>query len=75
MPSRRADAAADASIGEPAKTIEPSVTGCTPEIARNSVVLPAPFEPTSVTISPSRTSSEMPCSDFDAAVAAREIVN
>jgi len=31
-----------------------------PEIARSVVVLPAPFAPMRVTISPSRTSNEMP---------------
>ena len=44
----------------PAGRIEPAVAGCTPESARNSVVFPAPFEPTRVTISPSMTSREMP---------------
>ena len=47
-------------IGAPAKDIEPAVVGCTPDSARNSVVFPAPFEPTRVTISPSSTSKETP---------------
>ena len=33
-----------------------------PETARSVVVLPAPWEPISVTSWPSFTSSEMPCS-------------
>ena len=40
-----------------------------PEIARSSVVFPAPFEPISVTISPAWTSSRMPRSAWIAAVA------
>ena len=36
--------------------------GVSPEIDRSVVDLPAPFEPISVTISPSSTSSEMPFS-------------
>ena len=39
---------------------QPDVTGRTPEIAFSVVVLPAPFAPMSVTISPSSTSKEMP---------------
>ena len=36
--------------------------GVRPEIERSVVDLPAPFEPISVTISPSSTVSEMPLS-------------
>ena len=44
------------------ESIEPSRGGVSPEIERSVVDLPAPFEPISVTISPSSTSSEMPFS-------------
>ena len=49
-------------ISSPSKRIEPSRGGVSPEIERSVVDLPAPFEPISVTISPSSTSSEMPLS-------------
>ena len=42
--------------------IEPSRGGVRPEIERSVVDLPAPFEPISVTISPSSTTIEMPLS-------------
>ena len=42
--------------------VEPVRGGVRPEIERSVVDLPAPLEPMSVTISPSCTSSEMPCS-------------
>jgi hypothetical protein len=42
--------------------MRPAEIGCTPEMARSKVVLPAPLAPTSVTISPAATSSETPCS-------------
>ena len=47
-------------ISSPSKRIEPSRGGVRPEIERSVVDLPAPFEPISVTISPSLTSSEIP---------------
>src|SRR4051812_36117331 len=50
------------SIAVSSKRIEPAVTGWTPEMARNSVVLPAPLAPTRLTISPRPTVSETPCS-------------
>jgi hypothetical protein len=43
-------------------TIRPPEIGCTPEIARIKVVLPAPLAPTRVTISPAATVNETPCS-------------
>ncbi len=46
----------------PSNHTEPDVNGRSPEIARIIVVLPAPFEPSSVTNSPSRTTRETPCS-------------
>jgi hypothetical protein len=49
-------------IGRPLNRIAPPDTGCTPEIARSKVVLPAPLLPTSVTISPAATLSDAPCS-------------
>jgi hypothetical protein len=49
-------------ISRPLKTILPVRGGTIPEIERSVVDLPAPLAPMSVTISPSRTSSEMPLS-------------
>ncbi len=46
----------------PAKRMLPARGATMPLIVRSVVVLPAPFEPISVTISPSCTSSEMPLS-------------
>jgi hypothetical protein len=46
----------------PRKLIEPSRGWLRPLIDRSVVDLPAPFAPISVTISPSRTSSEIPFS-------------
>jgi len=43
----------------PLKIIFPE-QGCTPEIARRRVDLPAPFAPTSATSSPSSTFRSMP---------------
>ena len=57
---RRAVPSALRGSGLPSKTSEPSVATM-PEIARSVVVLPAPFAPSSATISPSSTVSEMPC--------------
>ena len=44
----------------PSNTTEPDVTGRTPDTVLSVVVLPAPFAPMSVTISPSATSKLMP---------------
>ena len=44
----------------PSSSTRPPRSGMRPEIARSVVVLPAPFEPMSATISPARTSSETP---------------
>jgi hypothetical protein len=54
-------------VNAPSKLTVPSVispcsVGRSPEIAFSVVDLPAPFAPSSVTISPSCTSSEMPFS-------------
>ena len=46
----------------PLNVIEPSRGGLSPLIDRSVVDLPAPLAPIRVTISPSRTSSEMPLS-------------
>ena len=50
----------------PWKTIRPRRGWLSPLIERSVVVLPAPFEPMSVTISRSPTSSEIP---FNASIA------
>jgi len=42
-------------ISRPRKRIAPVRGGVSPEIERNVVVLPAPFDPIRVTISPSLT--------------------
>jgi hypothetical protein len=54
------------SMRSPLKVIAPSVTRASsmprkPEIARNVVVLPAPFVPNSATMRPGSTASVMPC--------------
>jgi len=48
--------------GVPLTEIAPPETGWTPERQRRSVVFPAPFAPTTVTISPEFTWRSMPCS-------------
>ena len=52
----------------PSKTTEPDVTGRTPETVLSVVVLPAPFAPMSVTISPSRDLEADALDRLDAAV-------
>ena len=47
--------AASRSIGSPSKRIVPAVHGSSPEIVLSSVVLPAPFAPTTETISSAPT--------------------
>ena len=47
-------------ISVPSNLIEPSRGGVSPEIERSVVDLPAPFEPISVTTSPSLTSARRP---------------
>ena len=49
-------------ISRPLNTIRPDRGGTIPEIERSVVDFPAPLEPIRVTISPSRTSREMPLS-------------
>ncbi len=53
--------------------ISPSVGRIMPEIARIVVVLPAPFEPISVTTDAFGTSIEIPCSTLTLAVARVQI--
>ena len=43
----------------PSSRISPEISGNIPDSARNVVVLPAPFAPSSATISPSLTSRSM----------------
>ena len=62
MPSRTTSCGGVSAISSPSKRIEPWRGGVSPEIERSVVDFPAPFEPISVTISPSSTSSEMPFS-------------
>jgi hypothetical protein len=47
------------SMAWPAKRMEPRVARNTPEIVRLSVDFPAPFEPSTATISPAPTSRSM----------------
>jgi hypothetical protein len=49
-------------MSSPANLMLPSRGWLSPLIERSVVDFPAPFAPMSVTISPSRTSSEMPLS-------------
>jgi hypothetical protein len=49
-------------ISRPSKRACPAVTGNNPDSARNSVVLPAPFGPSSATTSPEAILKSMPCS-------------
>ena len=44
----------------PANSIAPELGRFSPEMVRSVVLLPAPFEPIRVTISPSSTEIEMP---------------
>src|ERR1700674_1366863 len=62
MPSAGRSAAAMSDSARPSYSIRPPSSGTTPEIERNSVVLPAPWGPTMATNCPSPTSRETPCS-------------
>ena len=62
MPSRTMSWGAVSEISSPSKRTEPWRGGVSPEIERSVVDLPAPFEPISVTISPSSTVIETPLS-------------
>ena len=62
MPMRTMSCGAVSPISLPSKRIVPSRGGVSPEIERSVVDLPAPFEPISVTISPSLTSRDTPFS-------------
>src|SRR3989442_7416813 len=58
MPARTRASGGSAVMSSPPNRTRPPRPGTTPEMARSSVVLPAPFEPMSATISPRRTSSD-----------------
>src|SRR6202140_782144 len=62
MPSAGRSAAAVSDSTRPSYSIRPPSSGTTPEIARNSVVLPAPLGPTIATNCPSPTSRVTSCS-------------
>src|SRR6202165_2324754 len=62
MPTPGRSAAAVSDSTRPSYSIRPPSSGTTPEIARNSVVLPAPLGPTIATNCPSPTSRLTPCS-------------
>jgi len=59
MPAATMSCAATPAIGLPSNVIVPPFGRSNPEIVRSVVVLPAPFAPSSVTISPSSTSNVM----------------
>src|SRR4051794_40387342 len=54
----------NAPMSRPSKRIEPAVAGVRPMIERTVVVLPMPFRPIRVTISPADTASDMPNSTW-----------
>ena len=60
MPSATRSWAGVRVMSRPSNVIWPWETGRTPEIALSVVVLPAPFAPMSVTISPSSTVNDRP---------------
>ena len=62
MPSFTISCAGRSVMSSPPNRMLPSRGWLRPLIERSVVDLPAPFAPISVTISPSRTSSEMPLS-------------
>src|ERR1700681_3043873 len=62
IPSATTSSGCSPSSGLPANRIVPDDGAITREIALSVVLLPAPFAPSSDTISPSATTSEMPCS-------------
>jgi hypothetical protein len=62
MPMRTMSCGAVSVMSVPWKTIRPSRGGFRPLMERSVVDFPAPFAPISVTISPARTSIEMPLS-------------
>ena len=62
MPSFTTSCGGSVVMSWPRKTMRPRRGGLRPLIERSVVDLPAPFAPISVTISPSRTSSETPFS-------------
>jgi hypothetical protein len=62
IPSRTTSCGAVSLISSPANRMEPCAGGVSPEMERSVVDLPAPFEPISVTISPSSTVIDTPLS-------------
>ena len=52
--------AGTAVMSSPAKVIVPATAGVSPQMARSVVDLPAPFDPMSVTTSPSPTVRDTP---------------
>jgi hypothetical protein len=60
MPAESTACASAPASGAPPKAIEPERVSTSPEMARNSVVLPAPFEPIRQEISPRGTCRSMP---------------
>ncbi len=62
MPARTWSWAGIVVMSRPSNSIRPALGRSSPWIVRSVVVLPAPLAPSRVTISPSKTSSEMPCS-------------
>ena len=61
MPARTSSWALVFEMSLPSKVIVPVRGWSSPEIVLRVVVLPAPFAPIRVTISPRRTSSDTPC--------------
>ena len=62
IPSRTMASAPRRLIEWPSKKISPDAGRISPEIVRSVVLLPAPLAPSSVTISPGSTRSEIPLS-------------
>jgi hypothetical protein len=60
MPARTIRSTGARSIGVPFQRIAPARGRRRPEMVLSVVVLPAPFEPTRATISPSATVKEIP---------------
>ncbi len=60
MPRSTISCGGTSPISVPSNLIDPSRGGVRPEIERSVVDLPAPFEPISVTTSPSSTVTEIP---------------
>ena len=65
IPSRAIRWVGKVRISRPANRIDPAIALVNPMIERTVVVLPMPFRPMSVTISPGATSSDMPNRTWD----------